>query len=93
VSIDPVLETETIAEIEPLVPRVVSTYFSEHNFDVVRNPKVHVQIDDGRHTFVTSKQVRCADLDPLDPWVKGAAMLYTREFFEPSSSISIQVAP
>src|SRR4029077_1102674 len=45
VSIEPHLENETIAEIEPLVPRVVSTYFAEHNFDVVRNPKVHVQID------------------------------------------------
>src|SRR5207253_1752365 len=43
VSIDPAVERETIAEIEPLVPRVVSTYFSEHNFDVVRNPKVTVE--------------------------------------------------
>ena len=34
------MEHETIAEIEPLVPRVVSAYFSQHNFDVVRNPKV-----------------------------------------------------
>ena len=49
VSIDPAVEHETIAEIEPLVPKVVSTYFAEHNFDVVRNPKVHVQIDDARH--------------------------------------------
>ena len=40
VSIDPAVEHETIAEIEPLVPRVVSTYFAEHNFDVVSNPKV-----------------------------------------------------
>ena len=31
--------SETIAEIEPLVPRVVSTYFAEHNFDVVTEPE------------------------------------------------------
>ena len=30
---------ETIAEIEPLVPRVVSTYFGEHNFNVVEEPE------------------------------------------------------
>src|SRR6185312_4922566 len=73
---------ETIAEIEPLVPRVVSTYFSEHNFDVVRNPKVHVQIDDARHFVLTTKQkFDAVTSDPLDPWVKGAAMLYTAEFF------------
>jgi spermidine synthase len=83
VSIDPDLERMTIAEIEPLVPRVVSTYFAAHNFDVVRNPKVQVQIDDGRH-FVetTSEKFDAITSDPLDPWVKGAAMLYTREFFE-----------
>jgi len=83
VSIDPAVEHETIAEIEPLVPRVVSTYFAQHNFDVVRNPKVHVRIDDARH-FVeaTNEKFDAVTSDPLDPWVKGAAMLYTVEFFE-----------
>ncbi len=41
VSIDPRVQHETIAEIEPLVPKVVSQYFGEPNFDVVDNPKVH----------------------------------------------------
>ena len=62
VSIDPAVEYETIAEIEPLVPRVVSTYFAEHNFDVVRNPKVHIQIDDGGTTCDDAGEVRRADL-------------------------------
>jgi spermidine synthase len=83
VSVDPAVEHETIAEIEPLVPSVVSTYFGEHNFNVVRNPKVHVQIDDARHFILTTKEkFDAVTSDPLDPWVKGAAMLYTREFFE-----------
>jgi spermidine synthase len=83
VSIEPRLERETIAEIEPLVPSVVSTYFSEHNFDVIRNKKVHVTIDDARHFVLTTRETFDAvTSDPLDPWVKGAAMLYTREFFE-----------
>jgi spermidine synthase len=87
VSVDPAVDHETIAEIEPLVPRVVSTYFSQHNFDVVRNPKVHVRIDDARH-FVetTSEKFDAITSDPLDPWVKGAAMLYTKEFFEMAKS-------
>jgi spermidine synthase len=83
VSIDPYLEQETIAEIEPLVPKVVSTYFAEHNFNVIANPKVRVQIDDARHYLMTTNEKFDAiTSDPLDPWVKGAAMLYTREFFE-----------
>ncbi|MDA1306256.1 MAG: fused MFS/spermidine synthase [Acidobacteria bacterium] len=83
VAIDPVLTQVTIAEIEPLVPKVVSTYFSEHNFDVIRNPKVRVHLDDARHFLLTTKEKFDAiTSDPLDPWVKGAATLYTREFFD-----------
>ena len=83
VSIDPLVKDETIAEIEPLVPEVVSTYFAEHNFDVVRNPKVRILLDDARHYLLTTRETFDAiTSDPLDPWVKGAATLYTREFFE-----------
>ncbi len=83
VSIDPAVIDQTIAEIEPLVPRVVSTYFAEHNFDVVRNPKVKVHLDDARHYLLTTNEkFDAVTSDPLDPWVKGAATLYTREFFE-----------
>jgi spermidine synthase len=82
VSIDPLVTNQTIAEIEPLVPKVVSTYFAEHNFSVVTNPKVHVQFDDARHYLLTtSEKFDAVTSDPLDPWVKGAATLYTREFF------------
>ena len=83
VSIDPGVERVTIAEIEPLVPRVVSLYFSAPNHDVVRNPKVRIQIDDARHYLLTSREKFDAiTSDPLDPWVKGAATLYTKEFFQ-----------
>ena len=83
VSIDPALQSETIAEIEPLVPKVVSKYFGAHNFNVVTNPKVHIEIDDARHYILTTKQkFDAVTSDPLDPWVKGAATLYTKEFFD-----------
>jgi spermidine synthase len=83
VSIDPRVTDQTIAEIEPLVPQVVSTYFSEHNFGVVDNPKVRIHLDDARHYLLTTDEMFDAvTSDPLDPWVKGAATLYTREFFE-----------
>jgi spermidine synthase len=82
VSIDPMVKEQIIAEIEPLVPRVVSEHFSEHNFDVVRNPKVRIHLDDARHYLLTTdEKFDAITSDPLDPWVKGAATLYTREFF------------
>jgi spermidine synthase len=83
VSIDPRVKRETIVEIEPLVPRAASTYFSGPNFDVLHNPKVQVRIDDGRHYLLTtSEHFDGITVDPLDPWVKGAANLYTQEFLE-----------
>jgi spermidine synthase len=83
VSIGPGVERMTIAEIEPLVVRSVSEYFGEHNYEVVKNPKVSIHIDDARHFLLTTDQTFDAiTSDPLDPWVKGAATLYTEEFFE-----------
>jgi len=61
----------------------VSTYFGEQNHHVVDNPKVRIRIDDARHFLLTSRdRFDAITSDPLDPWVKGAATLYTREFFE-----------
>jgi spermidine synthase len=82
VSIDPMVTNQTIAEIEPFVPEFVAQHFGNENFNVVRNPKVHVQIDDARHYVLTTKEKFDAiTSDPFDPWVKGAATLYTEEFF------------
>ena len=83
VSIEPKLEQITIAEIEPLVPVMASQHFGAHNFDVYKNPKTRLILDDARHFLMTTdEKFDAITSDPLDPWVKGAAMLYTREFFE-----------
>jgi spermidine synthase len=83
VSIDPRVERETIVEIEPLVPKAASAYFSEPNFNVLHDPRVQVRIDDGRHYLMTTKErFDGITVDPLDPWVKGAANLYTKEFLD-----------
>jgi spermidine synthase len=83
VSIDPGVEELTIVEIEPLVPEVVSREFGMHNFNVVDNPKTQVVIDDARHYLLTTdKMFDAITSDPFDPWVKGAATLYTVEFWQ-----------
>lgn len=86
-SIDPRVEKLTIAEIEPLVPEVVAKYFGDHNYNVVRNPKVRVEVDDARHFLnTTQEKFDAITSDPFDPWVKGAATLYSREFWELAKS-------
>jgi len=82
VGIDPGAKRVVIADIEPLSVEIASKYFSESNFEVVDNPKSDIRIDDGRHYLATTSETFDGiTVDPLDPWVKGAAALYTREFW------------
>jgi spermidine synthase len=91
VSIDPVVADETIVEIEPLVPLSVAEHFAAHNEHVLANPKVRVRIDDARHHLLTTDDTYDAiTSDPLDPWVKGAAALYTVEFLR---TVRARLAP
>ncbi len=82
VAIDPAVEQVVVAELEPLVVRGVAPHFAAESFDVTANPKVRIVIDDGRHLLETSRETfDVITSDPLDPWVKGAAALYTVEFW------------
>jgi spermidine synthase len=77
------IERIVICEIEPLIPQDVSGYFSEQNFDVVKSPRAEVVYDDARRFVLTSKEkFDIITSDPIHPWVKGSASLYTREYFE-----------
>jgi spermidine synthase len=83
VAIDPRAERVVVAEIEPLARQAAAEYFRAENFAVVDHPIVDIRIDDGRHYLATTDATFDAiTSDPLDPWVKGAAALYTREFWQ-----------
>ncbi len=72
-----------ICEIEPLVPQVVAKYFATQNSNVLADPAVSVVYDDARHYMLTSREsFDVITSDPIHPWVKGAATLYTQEYFE-----------
>jgi spermidine synthase len=87
VSIDPNAERVVVAEIEPRAREVAARYFRAQNFSVVDDPKVDLRFDDGRHFLATSGETFDGiTSDPLDPWVKGAATLYTREFWQLAAS-------
>ena len=81
--VHPRVENITLCEIEPLIPRVVAGYFSKENYDVLLNPRVRIVYDDARHYILTTrKKFDVITSDPIHPWVKGAASLYTKEYFE-----------
>lgn len=79
----PSVERIVICEIEPLIPQVVAEHFAEENYGVVKHKKVEVVFDDARHFILTTREkFDIITSDPINPWVKGAATLYTREYFE-----------
>ncbi len=79
----PTVTSERICEIEPLIPTHIGPYFAEQNFDVLNDPRVKITYDDARHFILTTDaKYDIITSDPIHPWVKGAATLYTKEYFE-----------
>jgi spermidine synthase len=79
----PSVKRIVICEIEPLIPRVVARYFGPENYDVLDDPRVEVVYDDARHYILTtSEKFDIITTDPIHPWIKGSATLYTKEFFD-----------
>ena len=79
----PGVERIVICEIEPLIPRVVAQFFSFENYNVLKDPRVEVVYDDARHYILTTREkFDIITSDPIHPWVKGSATLYTKEYFE-----------
>jgi spermidine synthase len=81
--VHPEVERIVICEIEPLIPPAAERYFGRENFHVLRDPRVEVVYDDARHYILTTRErFDIITSDPIHPWVKGAASLYSREYFE-----------
>ncbi|MBP7050573.1 MAG: fused MFS/spermidine synthase [Phycisphaerae bacterium] len=79
----PEVERIVLCEIEPLIPKVASRYFAKENYDVVNDPRVEIVYDDARHYILTTQQkFDVITSDPIHPWMKGSAALYTREYFD-----------
>jgi spermidine synthase len=79
----PGIERIVICEIEPLIPTEIGKRFTEVNYDVANDPRVQIVYDDARHFILTTKEkFDVITSDPIHPWVKGAATLYTKEYFE-----------
>lgn len=79
----PSIDKITICEIEPLIPQAVASFFAKENYGVVADPRVQLVYDDARHYVLSTPQkFDIITSDPIHPWVKGSATLYTKEYFE-----------
>jgi spermidine synthase len=81
--VHPEVKNITICEIEPLIPQASSKYFASENYDVFHDPRTRMVYDDARHFVLTTKEkFDIITSDPIHPWVKGTATLYSKEYFE-----------
>ena len=79
----PDVQRIVICEIEPLIPPVTSQYFNNENYNVLHDPRTEVVYEDARNYILTTpEKFDIITSDPIHPWVKGSATLYTKEYFE-----------
>ena len=72
-----------ICEIEKLIPPAATRYFGDENYHIMNDPRTDIHYDDARHfVLTTAEKFDIITSDPIHPWVKGAATLYSKEYFE-----------
>ncbi|MBV8843240.1 MAG: fused MFS/spermidine synthase, partial [Bryobacterales bacterium] len=81
--VHPEVKKITICEIEKLIPPTTSRFFGDENYHVLTDPRTTVFYDDARHyVLTTDEKFDVITSDPIHPWVKGTATLYSKEYFE-----------
>ena len=79
----PDVERIVICEIESRIPAAAARFFSRENHGVVGDRRTAIINDDARHYVLTTpEKFDIITSDPIHPWVKGAATLFTKEYFE-----------
>jgi spermidine synthase len=77
----PELERLDVVEIEPAVIGA-APLLTQLNQNVLRDPRVHVTLDDARNfLFTTRERYDLIVSEPSNPWIAGVATLFTREFY------------
>ena len=81
--VHPEVERILICELEPLVPPASARHFARENHHVLTDRRTEIVYDDARHYVLTTPEhFDIITSDPIHPWVKGAATLYSKEYFE-----------
>jgi spermidine synthase len=81
--VHPEVQRIVICEMEPIIPPTATKYFGKQNYYVVSDKRTQIVYDDARHFVLTTpEKFDIITSDPIHPWVKGSATLYSKEYFE-----------
>jgi spermidine synthase len=79
----PGVQRIVICELEPLIPPTSTRFFAKENYGVMNDKRTEFVYDDARHfVAATAEKFDIITSDPIHPFVKGSATLYSREYFE-----------
>jgi spermidine synthase len=79
----PEIKQVTAIELSPLVVRAADQFFREENYNITRDGRAKVVVEDGR-TYIASaaNQFDVIEGDLFLPWAPGEIRLYSREHFQ-----------
>lgn len=78
----PSVERIVVCEIEPAVVNAARVHMADVNRGVLDDPRTVIVLDDARHYLATTAETfDIITSDPIHPWVRGAAALYTEEYY------------
>lgn len=78
----PTMDRIVICEMEPKIPPTTTKWFGRQNHNVLNAPKTQIYYDDARHYVLTTKEkFDIITSDPIHPFVKGSASLYSLEYW------------
>jgi spermidine synthase len=81
--LQPSIQRIVICEMEPMIPKTTKKYFHTEHYDVLDDHRTQVFYDDARHYILTTpEKFDIITSDPIHPFVKGSAMLYSQEYFK-----------
>ncbi len=81
VALYPEVEHIDCVEIEPAVIRA-APYLETLNHGVLRDPRLHVILDDARNFLLTTRERYDLIIsEPSNPWIAGVATLFTEEYY------------
>lgn len=77
------LQSLWVAELEDAIYTASNRHFSHVNHEPHRDPRATLAVDDGRNFLLTRNlSFDIIVSEPSNPWLSGAASLFTQDFFE-----------
>ncbi|MSU34054.1 MAG: hypothetical protein EXS36_02880 [Pedosphaera sp.] len=79
----PTMRRVDLVEISPEVVYAAGTFFAEANQNALRDPRLHVAVEDAKCFLKTTiQEYDVIVTEPSNPWMAGVAAVFSREYYQ-----------